>query len=80
MNIQKFLDTKHGKFIGRVYLLIILFIGNMLIPAGAVLHYLHNGSPVLMIVGFVITAVVIAILSTPFDLKTVDVETIREVK
>lgn len=69
MNIQKFLDTKHGKFIGRVYFLVLLFIGNALIPVGAVSHYLHNGSPFLMFTGIVVTVVAIAILSAPYDLR-----------
>ena len=51
MNIQKFLDSKHGKLLGRVYFLILLFIGNALIPIGAVMKFLHNGSGVLMILG-----------------------------
>ena len=49
MNIQKFLDSKHGKLLGRVYFLILLFIGNALIPIGAVMKFLHNGSGVLML-------------------------------
>ena len=69
MKLQKFLDEKHGKFIGRVYFLAILLVGNALIPIGAVMRYLHNGSPVLMMVGIVITVVMIALLSTPCDLS-----------
>ena len=65
MNIQKFLDSKHGKLLGRVYFLILLFIGNALIPIGAVMKFLHNGSGVLMILGIIITV----ILSTPYDLS-----------
>lgn len=69
MNIQKFLDTKHGKFIGRVYLLVLLFIGNAFIPIGAVSYYLNNGSPLIMCLGIIITIASVAILSTPFNLK-----------
>ena len=63
MNIQKFLDSKHGKLLGRVYFLILLFIGNALIPIGAVMKFLHNGS------GVLITVAAIVILSTPYDLS-----------
>ena len=69
MNIQKFLDSKHGKLLGRVYFLILLFIGNALIPIGAVMKFLHNGSGVLMILGIIITVAAIVILSTPYDLS-----------
>lgn len=68
-NIQKFLDSKHGKFIGRVYFLVLLFIGNALIPIGAVSHYLHNGSSFMMYVGIILTVFSIAILSTPYDMS-----------
>ena len=60
MNIQKFLDSKHGNILGRVYFLILLFFGNALIPIGA---------GVLMIAGLLITVIAIAILSTPYDLS-----------
>ena len=69
MNIQKFLDTKHGKFIGRVYFLVLLFIGNALIPMGAVSHFLRGGSSVFMFAGIIITVISIGILSTPYDLS-----------
>lgn len=69
MNIQKFLDSKHGKLLGRVYFLILLFIGNALIPIGAVMKFLNNGSGVLMILGIIITVAAIVILSTPYDLS-----------
>ena len=69
MNIQKFLDTKHGKFIGRVYFLIIMFIGNALIPIGAVSHFLKGGSSLVMYLGIIITLAAIAVLSTPYDLS-----------
>lgn len=35
MNINEFLDQKHGKFIGRIYMLVVLFCANALIPIGA---------------------------------------------
>ena len=57
MNIQKFLDSKHGNILGRVYFLILLFFGNALIPIGAVIKFLHNGSGVLMIAGLLITVI-----------------------
>lgn len=69
MNIQQFLDTKHGKLIGRVYMLIILFFCNALIPIGAVMYYLHNMTPALLFVGIIGTVVSIAILSTPTKIK-----------
>lgn len=69
MNIQKFLDSKHGKFIGRVYFLVLLFIGNAIIPVGAVSHFLHGGSSLMMYIGIAITVFAIAILSTPYDMS-----------
>lgn len=65
MNIQEFLDSKHGKLIGRVYMLIALFISNALIPIGAVMYYLHSMTPALLYLGIAGTVISIAILSTP---------------
>lgn len=64
-NINKFLDTKQGKFIGRVYLLVILFICNTAIAAGATLLFNFEGSPIIMVLGIIGTVIIIAILSTP---------------
>ncbi len=69
MSIRKFLDAKHGRFIGRVYFLVILFIGNALIPIGAVSHFLKGSSPFVMYLGIIITVLSIAVLSTPYDLS-----------
>ena len=63
------IPDKHGKLLGRVYFLILLFIGNALIPIGAVMKFLNNGSGVLMILGIIITVAAIVILSTPYDLS-----------
>lgn len=65
MNIQEFLDTKHGKWIGRVYMLVLLFICNAMVPIGAVMHYLHSMTPVVMYLGGIGTFICILILSTP---------------
>lgn len=70
MNIQKFLDTKQGKFIGRVYILFILFLGNALVPIGAVSTFINGGSPFLLYTGIAVTLIAIGILSTPYDLDT----------
>lgn len=72
MNIQKFLDTKQGKFIGRVYILIILFIGNALIPIGAVNTFSNGGSPIWMYAGIVVTLIAIGVLSTPYNLEELE--------
>lgn len=64
-NMQKFLDTKHGKILGRVYMLIALFIFNALIPIGAVMHYLHGMSSVVLFLGALGTIFSMWILSTP---------------
>lgn len=69
MNIQKFLDTKHGKLIGRVYILIALFFSNALIPIGAVMYYLYSMTPIVMYIGVIGTVVSIAILSTPTKIE-----------
>lgn len=68
MNIQKFLDRKHGKWIGRVYMLMALFISNALIPIGAAMHYLYNMTPAVMYLGIIGTAICMFILSTPTKL------------
>lgn len=69
MKLQQFLDAKHGKFIGRVYFLVLLFIGNMLIPVGAVIRDLQGGSSFLVVLGIVLTVISVLILSTPYDLS-----------
>lgn len=76
MNMNEFLDQKHGKFIGRIYMLVvlfcanalILFCANALIPIGAVMRFLYGGSSVLMIIGIIITVICWIILSTPVKL------------
>lgn len=65
MNLQKFLDTKHGKLIGRVYMLILLFVFNALIPVGAAMHYIYSMTGIVMYLGITGTVVSIFILSTP---------------
>lgn len=69
INIDKFLDEKQGRFIGRVYLLVILFIGNVLIPVGAVIKYFYDGSSVILYAGLAISIVMIAVLSKPYNLN-----------
>ena len=67
--MQKFLDSKHGKFIGRVYMLVLLFLCNALIPIGAVMYYLHSLTPVVLYLGVIGTVACIAILSTPTKIE-----------
>lgn len=69
MDIQKFLDSKHGKMIGRVYMLIVLFLCNAMIPIGAAMYYLHSMTPIVMYLGIVGTGICMFILSTPTKLK-----------
>lgn len=68
MNIREFLDTKHGKVIGRVYMLILLFIFNLMIPAGAAMRYLYSMTGMVMYIGIAGTIISILILSTPVKL------------
>lgn len=65
MNIQSFLDTKHGSFIGRVYMLILLFLFNALIPVGAAMLYIYSLTGIVMYLGIIGTVICILILSTP---------------
>lgn len=65
MKIQEFLDNKHGKFIGRVYMLAVLFIFNTAIAVGAALFYNFGKSPALLAIGVIGTVILIGILSTP---------------
>ena len=65
MNIHEFLDQKHGFCIGRVWMLIALFIFNALIPIGAVMQFLYDMTGILMYVGVVGTVICWAVLSTP---------------
>ena len=67
-NLRGFLDTKHGIFIGRVYMLLVLFIGNALMALGAALYFNYGHTMVMMAIGIIITIASIAILSTPVDL------------
>lgn len=69
MNLHKFLDEKHGIAIGRVYMLILLFLFNALIPIGAVLFYLYASTPMVLAGGIVGSVITIAILSTPTKVK-----------
>lgn len=68
-SMQKFLDTRHGKWIGRVYMLIVLFVFNALIPIGAVMYYLRSMTPAVLYLGVLGTVVSMWILSTPTSLK-----------
>lgn len=72
--MSEFLDSKHGKFIGRVYMLVLLFICNAMIPIGAVMHYLHGMSSVVMLLGGAGTLICILILSTPTKLTAAEAE------
>ena len=69
MKIQKFLDTKHGKFIGRVYMLALLLLFNALIAIGASMYFNFDETPIVLVVGIVGTVASIGILSTPTDIK-----------
>ncbi len=73
MKNSEWLDKKIGKFIGRVYMLALLFISNVFIAIGATLHYILGKSTFLLVVGTIGTVLCIGILSTP-----VDIDNIRE--
>ena len=70
MNMQKFLDSKHGKFIGRVYMLVLLFLFNAFIPIAAVMYYPHSMTPLLLYLGVAGTVACIAVLSTPTKIES----------
>ena len=67
--MRNFLDKKHGPFIGRVYMLVVLLLGNALMILGAALFLNPDfgWNAAMMIVGLVITVATIAVLSTPAD-------------
>ena len=65
--IREFLDEKHGKFIGRVYILAVLFIGNLLMALGAALYFNFEFNAIMMVIGIIITVACIAVLSEPVD-------------
>ena len=65
--IRDFLDQKHGIFVGRVYMLAILFLGNFLMALGAALYFNFAYNPAMLVIGIIITAICIAILSTPVE-------------
>lgn len=68
MSIHDFLDKKHGKFIGRVYMLVALFLFNVLIPVGAIMYFTNGMTPLVLGLGVVGTLVCWAVLSTPTKL------------
>ena len=69
MKLQEFLDNKHGRFIGRVYMLVMLLICNATIAIGASMYYNFGKSPIVLVLGVLGTIVSIGILSTPTDIS-----------
>lgn len=69
MNLHDFLDQKHGLCTGRVYMLIVLFVCNALIPIGAVMTFLYSMSKAVLMIGVVGTLLCWFVLSTPTKLK-----------
>ena len=63
--MNNFLDKKHGFCIGRVWMLIALFIFNAFMPIGAAMKFLYDMTGILLYVGIVGTVICIGILSTP---------------
>jgi len=86
--IREFLDKKHGKFIGRVYMLVMLFVFNACIAVGASMHYTFGKTIMVMFTGIVGTIVCIGVLSTPTKISNDEiqnnechiVENLKEVK
>lgn len=68
---SEWLDKKYGKFIGRVYILALLFVSNAMLAVGATLHYVFGKSIILMVIGLVITIFSIIILSKPVDISNI---------
>lgn len=68
-SIRDFLDNKHGKFIGRVYMLVLLFIFNACITIGASMYYTFGKTIMVMIIGIIGTVICIGVLSTPAEIK-----------
>lgn len=72
MKNSEWLDKKVGKFIGRVYMLALLFICNALIAVGATLRYILGKSSFLLVVGSIGTIICIGILSKPVNLENLN--------
>lgn len=65
INLSKWLDSKKGNLIMRVYILGLLFISNLILTIGAAMHYLYNKSIVVFTIGIISTIICVVILSTP---------------
>lgn len=68
MKNKQWLDEKIGKYIGRVYMLMLLFISNVLMVVGATIHYLYDKSIILLAIGLISTIICIGVLSKPVKL------------
>lgn len=68
-NEKKKIDELYFGVKGRVIMLALLFVFNLLIVVGASLHYTYGQPKILMIVGVIGTFASIAILSTPPQLS-----------
>jgi len=72
MKKDQWLDKKYGKFIGRVYMLALLFISNAFIAVGATLHYIFGKTILLLGIGVIGTIICIGILSTPIKIDNLE--------
>lgn len=70
--IRYFLDNKHGKVIGRVYMLVMLFVFNACIAIGASMYYTFGKTITVMIAGIIGTVTCIGILSFPVDIDKIE--------
>lgn len=69
MNLNKWLDTKKGNIIRRVYMLGLLFISNAILVIGAAMHYVHGKTIIVFVIGVIGTIVCVGILSEPINLE-----------
>lgn len=72
MKSSEWLDKKIGRFIGRVYMLALLFISNVFLAVGATLRYIFGKSALLLIIGTIGTILCIGILSAPVDINNIE--------
>lgn len=62
IKIGEWLDKKTGYFIGRVYMLVLLFISNALIVVGAAMHYIYGNSIILLSIGVISTIILFSVI------------------
>lgn len=72
--IRGFLDKKHGKFVGRVYMLVMLFVFNACIAVGASMYYTFGNTIMVMYTGIIGTIICIGVLSIPVNISNTEIQ------